>query len=193
MTKTIAVLLGTGFVVIVIGIVALINIINGSGDDALPPIRDVKIIAPEGTQVFARLPNEDEQSLGEAPLTVGIRIDATVLLRYKEQEKIFPPQSWRDVKIIEPFVLPTPEPPPPPRMVAVSINAVPWAKVYIRLPGTNQFIKPPDKKSNVTPIRGGLRVPVGTAVRLKYEDQEKTFGYEVWKTSTTISHDFHVP
>ena len=69
----------------------------------------------------------------------------------------------------------------------------PWAEVFIKLPGTDRFIKPPEKKSNITPIRGGLKVPIGTAIRLVYEDKEKTFGYEAWKTSKTISHDFMEP
>ena len=61
MTKARALLLGTGFVALVIGIVVLIQIINGNGDDPpLPPIRSVKIIAPKDTQVFERLPNESE-------------------------------------------------------------------------------------------------------------------------------------
>ena len=192
MTKTIAALLGAGFVVIVIGIVALIRIINGNGD----PPRSVKIVAPNGTQVFERLPDDSEKHLGdlaEAPLTVDVQVDATIILRYKEQEKIFPPEAWRDVKIIEPFVPPTPVPPPPPRVVTVSINAVPWAKVYIKLPGTDRFVKPPNKESNITPIRGGLKIPIGTAIKLVYEDKEKTFGYEAWKKSNTISHDFVNP
>ena len=194
MTRTVAVLLGAGFVVIVIGIVALIQIINGNGDNS-PLIRSVEIIAPKGTQVVAILLDEGEQHLGdlvEASLTVDVADDATIVLRYKEQEKTFPPEAWSDVKIIETFVPPTPMPPTPPRMVTVSINALPWAKVFIKLPGTDQF-KPPEKKSNITPIRGGLRVPVGTAIKLVYKDKEKTFGYEAWKKSNTISHDFLSP
>ena len=92
-------------------------------------------------------------------------------------------------------VLPIPSEPAPPLtpVVTVSINAVPWAKVFIKLPGTDRFIKPPEKKSNITPIRGGLKVPIGTAIKLVYSDKEKTFGYEAWKTSKTISHDFMEP
>ena len=93
MTRTVAVLLGAGFVVIVIGIVALIRIINGNGD----PPRSVKIIAPNGTQVFVRLPDDSEKHLGdlaEAPLTVDVQVDATIILRYKEKEKVFPSEEW---------------------------------------------------------------------------------------------------
>ena len=80
-----------------------------------------------------------------------------------------------------------------PRVVTVSINAVPWAEVYIKLPGTDRFVKPAEKKSNITPIRGGLKVPIGTEIRLVYEDKEKTFGYQAWKTGKSISHDFLNP
>lgn len=89
--------------------------------------------------------------------------------------------------------------PPPP--VTVSINAIPWARVFIKLPESDGFIEPraqdftiaPDpnqQKSNITPIRGGLKVPIGTTIRLVYEEKEKTFPYEVWKDGKTISHDF---
>ena len=187
MTKTVALFLGAGFVALVIGILVLIQIINGNGDNPLP-IRSVEIIAPKGTKVFARLPDEDEQTLGEAPLTVDVRVDATIILRCKDREKTFPPDTWKVGRIYEPSFCPM----PPPRVVSVSINAVPWAKVFIKLPGTDRFIKP-QKEPNVTPIRGGLKVPVGTEIRLVYGDKEQTFGYEAWKTSKTISHDFLKP
>ena len=85
--------------------------------------------------------------------------------------------------------------------VPVSINAVPWAKVFIKLPQGNAFIKPrsqdftipPDpneKKSNVTPIRGSLKVPIGTTIKLVYQEKEKVFSYEAWKSGKSISHDF---
>ena len=86
----------------------------------------------------------------------------------------------------------------------VSVNAVPWAEVSIKLPKGASYIKPqrihftipPDsseEKPNVTPIRGGLRVPIGTDVKLEYGDREKIFSYEAWKTSKLISHDFLSP
>lgn len=85
--------------------------------------------------------------------------------------------------------------------VPVSINAVPWAKVFIKLPDGSDFIEPraqdftlqPDpngKNANVTPIRGGLQVPAGTKIKLVYQDKEKIFPYEVWQVEKTISHDF---
>ena len=85
--------------------------------------------------------------------------------------------------------------------VTVSINAIPWAKVFIKLPEGDDFIEPraqdftiqPEpnpKNSNITPIRGGLKVPVGTTIKLVYEAKEKSFPYEAWKDNKTISYDF---
>ena len=191
MTKTAVLFLGAGFVAVVIGIFVLIQIIDGNGDNPLP-IRSVEITAPKDTQVFKSLPGESEQRLGvlgEVQLVLKVKVGASVILRYKNKEKTFPPETWENGRIIW---HPIPDPIRP-RFVSVSINAVPWAKVFIKLPGTDRFIEPPEKKSNVTPIRGGLKVPIGTAIKLVYEDKEKTFGYEAWKTSKTISHDFLKP
>ena len=85
--------------------------------------------------------------------------------------------------------------------VTVSINAIPWAKVFIKLPESDGFIEPraqdfaipPDpnqEKSNVTPIRGGLKVPIGTTIKLVYKEEEKVFSYEAWKNGKSISYDF---
>ncbi len=85
--------------------------------------------------------------------------------------------------------------------VAVSINAIPWARVFIKLPQGDDFIEPraqdfaispaPNReKSNVTPIRGGLKVPIGTTIKLVYKEKEKVFSYEAWKNGLSISHDF---
>ena len=85
--------------------------------------------------------------------------------------------------------------------VTVSVNAIPWAKVFINLPESDDFIEPrtqdfaippdPDqKKSNITPIRGGLKVPIGTTIKLVYEEKDKIFPYEAWKAEKTISYDF---
>ena len=85
--------------------------------------------------------------------------------------------------------------------VTVSVNAIPWAKVFIKLPESDGFIEPraqdftiqpgPNQKnSNVTPIRGGLKVPIGTTIKLVYETKEKSFPYEAWKNKKTISYDF---
>ena len=85
--------------------------------------------------------------------------------------------------------------------VLVSINAIPWARVFIKLPENDDFIEPrahhftvsPEpngKKSNVTPIPGDLKVPVGTTIKLMYRDREKIFRYDQWKDGKTISYDF---
>lgn len=188
MTRTVAVFLGTGFVVLVIAIALLVR--NGCREPE--PKSRVEIIAPKGTQVFERLPNKDDQPLGEAPLTVDVRSDATIVLRYKEQEKIFPPEKWKVIKLIEDFDDSSGRARTP-RVVTVSINAVPWAEVFIKPPGTDRFVKPSGKKSNITPIRGDLKIPIGTTIKLVHGNNEKTFGYEVWRTSKTISHDFMKP
>ena len=88
-----------------------------------------------------------------------------------------------------------------PLPVTVSINAIPWAKVFIKLPESDSFIEPraqdftiqpgPNQKnSNITPIRGGLKVPISTTIKLVYKDQEEIFSYEAWKDKKTISYDF---
>ena len=193
MTKTAALLLGAGSVAVVIGIVLLYMIfIDVERPDPEPKTQHVEIIAPKGTQVFARLPGEDENLLGEAPLTVNVRVDATIILRCEDKEKTYLPDSWKAGRINEPSFCPDPPPPRPP-VVTVSINAVPWAEVFIKLPGTGRFVKPPEKKSNITPIRGGLRVPIGTEIKLAYRGSEKVFPYESWKESKSISHDFSNP
>ena len=85
--------------------------------------------------------------------------------------------------------------------VSVSINAIPWARVFIKLPENDYFMEPrsrdftipPEpnqKESNVTPIPGDLKVPSGTAIKLMYRGKEKIFLYEKWKDGKTISHDF---
>ena len=85
--------------------------------------------------------------------------------------------------------------------VTVSINAIPWATVFIKLPEGDDFIepraqdftispKPNQEKSNITPIRGGLKIPIGTTIKLVYKEKEKVFSYEAWKSGQSISHDF---
>ena len=84
--------------------------------------------------------------------------------------------------------------------VSVSINAVPWAEVFIKLPHSNSYIKPqrahynipPDPEEenpNVTPIRGGLCVPIGTTIKLSCRGKDEIFPYDEWKETKTISHD----
>ena len=87
------------------------------------------------------------------------------------------------------------------KTVSVSINAIPWARVFIKLPANDDFIAPrvqdftipPEsnqKESNVTPIPGDLKVPIGTTIKLMYRGNEKIFPYEAWEDGRTISHDF---
>ena len=95
-----------------------------------------------------------------------------------------------------------PDPPPPVTgTVSVSINAIPWARVFIKLPENNYFIVPrardftippasDGENANVTPIPGDLKVPIGTTIKLTYREKEKIFPYEVWKDEKTIWHDF---
>ena len=88
-----------------------------------------------------------------------------------------------------------------PQPVPVSINAIPWARVFIKLPQGDDFIEPRgqdftippepnNRNANVTPIQGSLKVPVGTTIKLVYQEKEKIFPYDVWKDGKTISHDF---
>ena len=206
MTKTAVLFLSAGFValVIVIAILVRTGCPPSPPPPPPPPKSRVEIIAPKGTQVFARLPHESEQHLGEAPLSVDVRVDATIILRCEDKEKTYLPDSWRNGRINEPSFCPDPPPPPTTRVASVSINAVPWAEVFIKVPQANSYMTPqrihftipPDsseEKPNVTPIRGGLRVPIGTDVKLEYGDREKIFSYEAWKTSKVISHDFLSP
>ena len=85
--------------------------------------------------------------------------------------------------------------------VSVSINAIPWARVFIKLPENDHFMGPrardftipPEsngRNSNVTPIPGDLKVPIGTTIKLLHRGKEKIFPYEAWKDGKTISHDF---
>lgn len=189
MTKTVALLLAVCCVALVIIIAILVRY----GCSRPLRKRTVEITAPKNTQVYWTLSSESEKYLGglpDTPLTLDVRVDATIILRYKEHQKSFPPAAWENGKI---FWQPKTPQPIPTRDVTVSVNAVPWARVFIKLPGSDRFIKPPGKRSNVTPIRGPLKIPVGTAIRLEYEDKEKTFEYDGWKTSKTVSHDFLNP
>ena len=85
--------------------------------------------------------------------------------------------------------------------VSVSINAIPWARVFIKLPKNDHFMEPRaqdftippeanEKNANVTPIPGDLKVPIGTTIKLMYRGREKIFPYEEWKDGKTISYDF---
>ena len=183
MTKFVGVLLG------VVGVLLIVIVILIVRSCASPPKSDrVEIKATEGTKVFVKLPRGEEQYLDNVPATVDVPIGATVILRYNSQEKVYPYGTWEE-GISHYFT------------AAVSINAVPWAKVFIKLPEGDDFIEPRsqdftippelnEKNSNVTPIRGGLKVPIGTTIKLVYRNKEKIFSYEAWKDGAPISHDF---
>ena len=100
-----------------------------------------------------------------------------------------------------PIVQPTGPTQPGTGTVLVSINAIPWARVFIKPPGNDSFMEPRprdftippepnEREPNVTPIPGDLRVPVGTAIKLMYRGREKIFRYDQWKDEKTISYDF---
>ena len=104
---------------------------------------------------------------------------------------------------VDPGIDPPPisQPPLPLATVSVSINAIPWARVFIKLPENDHFMGPrardftipPEsngRNSNVTPIPGDLKVPIGTTIKLLHRGKEKIFPYEAWKDGKTISHDF---
>ena len=188
MTKFIGVLLGAVGVLLIVIVILIVR-----GGDSPPEFDRVEIKATEGTQVFVKLPEGVEQYLDNVPadnvpVTVDVPISATVILRYNSQEKVYPNGTWQG-GISYHFT------------AAVSINAVPWAKVFIKLPQGDDFIEPRaqdftippepnETNSNVTPIRGGLKVPIGTTIKLVYRNKEKIFSYEAWKDGAPISHDF---
>ena len=102
MTKTAALLLGAGSVAVVIGIVLLYMIfIDVERPDPEPKTQHVEITAPKDTQVFKSLPGESEQQLGvldEVPLVLKVEVGASVILRYKNKEKIFLPRHGRTAR-----------------------------------------------------------------------------------------------
>lgn len=162
----------------------------------------VEIDAPEGTRVYSKARGKQEKHLGNAPATVKVPIGAKIILRYKDKERVISANKVKRGKISEHF-LPSDSitTKTPIRFVLVSINAVPWAEVFIKPPGTNYFLEPDTtnftrgaehtgENRNVTPIRGKMRVQVGTSIKLVYDGREKIFPYESWGTSKLISHNF---
>lgn len=150
----------------------------------------VEVNAAHGTKVFIKSPGNKEEFIAKAPTTVEVPIAAIIILRYQDEEQIFPPDKVRGGKIF--FEV---------SFVRVSINAVPWAEVFIKPPGTNYFIEPgaqnftrgserTGENRNVTPIRGKMKVQVGTSIKLVYDGREKIFPYESWQASKLISHSF---
>lgn len=165
----------------------------------------VEITTNSGAKVFAKLPDGEEQFLNSVPepddgklsqIKMNVPIDADIILRYDNNEEIITYEEWQEEKAISVDFH---------DLISIYIGAEPWAYVYIKLPNGDDFIKPRTKdfivppepierKTNLTPIRGeGLKVPIGTAIKLVYQDKEKVFSYEEWKRETRISHNFSNP
>ncbi len=194
MNKSIGVLLS-----VVIGVILIAAIVffitQNSGSNR------VEIKATPGTKVFAKLPGGEEQflnsvsTLADGKIKVDVPIDADLILRYNNEEEIFTYEIWKEEKsIAHDFNA----------FVSVQINAIPWAEVLIKLPENDDymspriqdFIIPPEpneQNTNVTPIRGGLKVPIGTTIKLVYQGKEKVFSYEEWQKDARISHNFSNP
>lgn len=210
MTKSVIALLVIGLIAVTI----LTFIILRPGDDLSPEPQPkpqptpqqkshrVEIDAPEGTRVYSKVRGKQEKYLGNAPATVNVPIGAKIILRYKDKERVISANRVKRGKISEHFtpIEPVPTKTPIP-FVLVSINAVPWAEVFIKPPGTNYFLEPDTKNftrgaertgenRNVTPIRGKMRVQVGTSIKLVYDGREKIFPYESWGARKLISHNF---
>ena len=126
---------------------------------------------------------------------MDVPIDADLILRYNNEEEIFAYEIWKEEKSISHDFN---------AFVSVQINAIPWAEVLIKLPENDDymspriqdFIIPPEpneQNTNVTPIRGGMKVPIGTTIKLVYQGKEKVFSYEEWQKDARISHDFSNP
>lgn len=197
MTKLVWALLAGGIIAIVILIFAVRSCRPPSFES-----QRIEINATPGTRVFIKLPEKNEKYIRAVPATVDIPIAAIVILRYKDKEQVFSHDQWKTGQISHNFdSRNVGSRKPVTSLVSVSINAVPWAEVFIKLPGTHHFItprkqnfiispEPNGKDTNVTPIRGGMKVPVGTAIKLVYDGKEQIFPYKSWKARHSISHDF---
>ncbi|MDE0087759.1 MAG: hypothetical protein OXU23_18700 [Candidatus Poribacteria bacterium] len=194
MNKSIGVLLSVVIGGILIAAIVFF-IIQNSGSNR------VEIKATPGTKVFAKLPGGEEQFLNSVltnangKIKVDVPIGADLILRYNNEEEVFTNEIWKEKKSISYDFN---------AFVSVQINAVPWAEVLIKLPENDDFItprtqdfiippEPNEQNTNVTPIRGGLKVPIGATIKLVYQDKEKVFSYEEWKKESRISHNFSNP
>ena len=197
MSKFLSVLLAIVIVVVVIVVILLKNC-GGGG----PPLEGVEVITNPGTKVFAKLPGGMEQFINSVPelgqIRVNIPTNADVILRYDNLEEIVTYKKWQEESII---VVDFNNDIPPNTLISIEINAKPWAYIFIKLPEGDDFIVPraqdfvirPDPgelNTNLTPIRGGLQVPIGTTIKLVYEGKEKVFFYETWKDNPRISYNF---
>ncbi|MCG9129512.1 hypothetical protein JT359_18135 [Candidatus Poribacteria bacterium] len=165
------------------------------------PSELVEIQANPGTKVFAKLTGDKEQflnsisKLNDDQIEVNVPVEVDIILRYENYEKIITNKEWQKNKVISIDFN---------ELVSAQINANPWAYVFIKLPGSDDFMRPRigdfiippepnEQNTNVTPIRGGLKVPIGTTFKLVYQDKEKVFSYEKWKKAKEISHEFSNP
>lgn len=171
-------------------------------DSEKPFSNSVEIVTTPGTKVFAKLTEGEEQFLNSVPeldngepnqITVDVPVNADVILRYNNQEEIITYEDWQAKKKIS-FDFNAAH-----SLISVDFNVNPWAYVFIQLPDSEDFIEPrradylvpPDPdRPNLTPIRKGLKLPIGTTIKLVYEGREKVFSYETWKDNPRISHDF---
>ena len=188
MNKFLSVLLAIVVVLVVVIFLVFFRNCDGSHPKA------IEIITNPGAKVFAKLPEGEEQFINSVPELGQIKVDiptgADVILRYNNAEETFASQEWQEEDTIV-FEF----------LISIEVNANPWAYVFIKLPDGADFIKPrrqdfvisPDPgelNTNVTPIRGGLQVPIGTTIKLVYEGREKVFSYETWKDNPRVSHNF---
>jgi archaellin len=196
MNKSIGVLLSV--VIGVILIAAIVFFITQNSGSI-----QVEIKATPGTKVFAKLPGGEEQFLNSVPgvddekINVNVPIEADVILRYGNKEEIIAYEEWQEEKSISVnFNQP----------ISIMINAQqPETYVFIMLPDGDEFIEPrtedfivppePDEQNtNLIPIRGGgLKIPIGTKIKLVYQDKERIFAYEEYKKKMRISHNFSNP
>ena len=163
--------------------------------------QSVEITTNPGTEVFAKLPDGERQFLSNVPkfdnreldrIKANVPINADVVLRYNNIEKVIAYEEWQEANAISVDFN---------ALMPIEINAFPYASVFIKLPSSDEFIKPrrqdfradPPPNTNVTPIRRGLQVPIGTTIKLVYQAQEKIFTYEEWKKDKYISHKFLKP
>ena len=191
-----------GVILALVIMVVLIVLVIIKGQNGEP--QTVKIETNPGTKVFAKLPGGEEQFLDSvsrssnyrlSQIQVDVPSDADLILRFNNEEEIIAFEEWREEKAISVRFN---------DFISVQINAKPWALVYIKLPDSDDFIEPREQdfieppepgetRTNFTPIRGGLRVPIGTAIKLVYQEKEKVFPYQVWKTDARITHTFSNP
>ena len=198
MTKSVGVLLVT--LIVVVLIIAIIflgfnHIFRGPDQ--------VEIKTTPGTKIFVKLPGGEEKflnsvsTLEDGLITVDVPINAEVILRYNNNERIVSYKTWKEDKSISHYFPISP--------ISIQIEAHPHAYILIKLPEGDTFIEPryqdyisppsPNNKypPNLVPIRGGLKLPVGTAIKLVYQDREKVFPYQTWKSMDRISHNFSNP